>query len=597
MEANNKNKQMNKSKSNGNRYRSRDAIENYKYRTRKRKKASSKLLTVVILLVAIVASVFIILGIVRFVSDQMIINEEKNFSNEQMRLDIYIDFSMIGKKEPYKIRGLTRQEVYDDILNSYKWNLVIENSNPEIELFNMPDLDAVNEVDLNNYLNYENLDSKGTSQEIAIENEYKDITIRPTKSTYNFPDILNDELKSFIDDIYDKYLYDKSSKFRKKIDPASPEFECDFTFNISENNQAIDDNLDQLARLWDTKAVKGQIERFDYKKNEFEFGDDHKGYEIDKDELRRRIMQEIRKGNFDTKILTVLRITDPIGESIKSKYKYVSTYETFAIDNDIRNTNIQLACQAINGKIIKPNQEFSFNRVVGERTEEKGYGYATAYANGEVVEELGGGVCQVSTTLYNATFEAGLTTTYRRSHTFEPNYITPGLDATVSYPGVDYRFINDSEYAIGIRASFANKKVKVEIFSVPILENGRTQTLVSKKIEEFDEPPISIIESGKATKGTKGSEWQVHKVVKEGKNELEKVHDHYSRYQGHTPTAYEENTYTDKEGVIRTRAFRSGANSNANRVANNTTTANKAIPLPASNVSQVILPGENSTPR
>lgn len=84
---------------------------------------------------------------------------------------------------------------------------------------------------------------------------------------------------------------------------------------------------------------------------------------------------------------------------------------------------------------------------VGQRTEAKGYQGAAAYNNGEVVQEIGGGVCQTSSTLYNAVVKAGLKTTTRRSHTFEPSYVTPGTDATVSWGGPDYAFVNNSSTA------------------------------------------------------------------------------------------------------------------------------------------------------
>ena len=204
---------------------------------------------------------------------------------------------------------------------------------------------------------------------------------------------------------------------------------------------------------------------------------------------------------------------------------------------------------------MRPGQEFSFNKVLGERTEERGYDYATAYLEGQVIEELGGGICQVSTTLYNAVFAAGLTTTYRKSHTFVPTYITPGLDATVSFNGPDYRFINTSNYSVGIKAQFSKNKVKVDIFAVPMIRDGYTQNLVSTKIQDIDMPSISIINEGKATKGTMGSEWQVFKVVKNGDKEVERVFDHQTIYQGHTPTAFEENTYVDNDGVLQTKKF------------------------------------------
>lgn len=589
-----------------NRFRSRDAIRYYQKNSRKRKN-SRGLATVLIILVSLVVVVFAVFGLVKYMTNRIVEKEEEGFSPEQMKNDIYIDWSLIGMDKPLSIRGKTRQEVYDIVLNSYKWDMTIKNSNPEIDLFMMPELEKDTTPNYDEIVNDKTVDNKGTSQHVEVIDAYKDITIRPTKSTYKFPDFVEPQLKQLIDTIYDTYLHDTRTSFKKNnIDVDSKDFKADFVFALNENDSFLDDQLNQLAKIWNTKAVKGQIDSFDKQKNEFTFGDDHKGYEIDIDALRLKIMQEVKLSHMDATINTILKIVDPVGDSIKTKYRYVSNYETSTTDNEVRNNNIKLACQAINGKIVKPNEEFSFNTVVGERTEEKGYGFATAYNNGEVVEELGGGVCQVSSTLYNATFEAGLTTTYRRSHTFEPNYITPGLDATVSYPGVDYRFINDSDYSIGIRANYEKGKVRVEIFAVPILERGEVQYLQSKKIEEFDEPPISIIESGEASRGTKGSEWQVFKVVEKPGEAQQKIPNHYARYQGHTPTAYESNTYKDKEGVLRTRAFRTGgtsrnsqsSNQSGNRNTNRTTSATttQAVPLPTENNSDVIIPFNINTP-
>ena len=91
------------------------------------------------------------------------------------------------------------------------------------------------------------------------------------------------------------------------------------------------------------------------------------------------------------------------------------------------------------------------------------------------MQEIGGGVCQVSTTLYNAVYRSGLgesSITFRRSHTFEPNYVTPGQDATVSWEQPDFKFKNTSSTAIGIRASYGDQKISVSIYGIPILEEG-----------------------------------------------------------------------------------------------------------------------------
>lgn len=535
--------------------RSRDAVNRYRLSRRKKTSVLPKIFALIFIVVFVLS--LAIFGAYRFLQYRSEKKEFEGYTNVQMKQDIYIDFSIIGMKEPLAIKGMTKQEVYDKVLGSYNFNITIANSNPEIDIFEMPVYGAkVEDTDLDKYMVAKGSDNLGTGQEVNVENPLRDITIKASKSTFKLPDFVEGQLKRLIDDIYGKYLYVSNNEFNKKnVDVSSPDFKADFVFKVQTNDEMLDSSLSQLARLWNTKAVKGQIEGFSKERNEFIFGDDHKGYIVDEDALRKKIIDEVNAGNIDAEIWTVLNIVDAEGPSVRSRYKYVSMYETWTTDNEKRNKNVRLACEGLNGYIVKPGQEFSFNKAIGERTEERGFDYATAYLEGQVIEELGGGICQVSTTLYNAVFAAGLISTYRKSHTFEPSYITPGLDATVSFNGPDYRFLNTSNYSIGIKASYNKQKVKIDIFAVPLLSENITQNLVSVKIQDIDEPTISIINEGKASKGSKGSEWQVFKVVKEGDKEISREFDHQTIYQGHTPTAFEENTYVDDDGVLQTKKF------------------------------------------
>lgn len=95
-----------------------------------------------------------------------------------------------------------------------------------------------------------------------------------------------------------------------------------------------------------------------------------------------------------------------------------------------------------------PGETFSYNQVVGQRTKAAGFKEAPAYLNGKVVQEYGGGICQVSSTLYNAVLYANLEITERTNHGFKPSYVKPGLDATVSWGGPDFKFTNNRNYPI-----------------------------------------------------------------------------------------------------------------------------------------------------
>lgn len=139
------------------------------------------------------------------------------------------------------------------------------------------------------------------------------------------------------------------------------------------------------------------------------------------------------------------------GLLFRDKLGGMTTY--FKNSNDNRISNIKLASSKINGIILYPGDVFSYNETLGQRTEGAGFKMAGAYSNGEVVEELGGGICQVSSTLYSAMLYSYRVNTVTRSpHYFPVDYLEKGYDATVSWPSPDFKFRNDSDYPIRIAA-------------------------------------------------------------------------------------------------------------------------------------------------
>lgn len=132
-------------------------------------------------------------------------------------------------------------------------------------------------------------------------------------------------------------------------------------------------------------------------------------------------------------------------------------------NNQNRTTNLRLACEALNGKVLKPGETLSFNETLGQRTAEKGYKSAPSYASGEVVDSLGGGICQVSSTLYYATLVADLDIVARTNHSYPSSYIDYGMDATVSWGGPDFKFRNSTNYPIKIEAAVENGYVTIRI--------------------------------------------------------------------------------------------------------------------------------------
>ena len=161
----------------------------------------------------------------------------------------------------------------------------------------------------------------------------------------------------------------------------------------------------------------------------------------------------------------------------------------FAVSDKDRNFNLKLAASKINGLVLQPGQEFSFNGVVGERTEKQGYRIAHVIQAGEMIDGLAGGACQISTTLYGAAFFAGLDIVKTRPHS-RPSVYTPfGFDATVSWPSVDLVFKNSYDFPVAIRYVVATGEAKVEI-----LGKKRPYTKIAFEREILEEMPYTTEE-------------------------------------------------------------------------------------------------------
>ena len=160
--------------------------------------------------------------------------------------------------------------------------------------------------------------------------------------------------------------------------------------------------------------------------------------------------------------------------------------------NRPRTNNVRLASEAINGTILNPGDEFSYNGVVGERTEARGYKPAGAYSGGKLIEEFGGGVCQPSSTLYMAVLRADLAVVERHNHSFTVAYTPLGEDATVDYGNLDFRFQNNTDYPVKIVAELVDGEMSMTIVGTKTSDKTVTtrtdvlETYAWKTIEKVD---------------------------------------------------------------------------------------------------------------
>ena len=162
----------------------------------------------------------------------------------------------------------------------------------------------------------------------------------------------------------------------------------------------------------------------------------------------------------------------------------LATFSTiYDASNYNRSTNIELAAKKINGTVVMPGENFSFNTVVGKRTIEAGYKEGTAYIGGKVVPDVGGGVCQVSSTLYNTALLANLEIVERSNHMFLTGYVAASRDATVYYGSLDFIFKNTRSYPIKIVASANNGVCKISMYGIK--EETEYEVIIQSKVTSY----------------------------------------------------------------------------------------------------------------
>ncbi len=237
------------------------------------------------------------------------------------------------------------------------------------------------------------------------------------------------------------------------------------------------------------------------------------------DEAKRKLEKSENECIIPLKVTKPSKTTDMLGE--EAFPDRLATYSTkYDSSNYNRTTNLRLSASKINGIVLMPGEEFSYNRTLGQRTAAAGYKPAASYVGGKVVNEYGGGICQTSSTLYNTVLLANLEVTSRSNHCYVSSYVPISRDATVSWGTLDFKFKNNRKYPIKIRAYASNGVVKVDILGVKqdddyevAIESKVTSSI--KYSTQYEED--SNLEEGKekvTQNGSNGSIGEAYKVLK-----------------------------------------------------------------------------------
>ena len=198
--------------------------------------------------------------------------------------------------------------------------------------------------------------------------------------------------------------------------------------------------------------------------------------------------------------------------------------------------NIELAAEIIDGTVLYPGEEFDFNKIVGDTTEENGFVSAGSYENGEIVDSFGGGICQASTTLYRAVLEAELDVTERHPHSMTVKYVEPAFDAAIAEDVKNFRFINNTNAPIYIHGTAGGGVVRFEIYGKETRDPSRTLTFESRTISETEYTTQFVydeeMEAGdiKSTGGRYGLVTELWKLIYENGEYVDEVQVNESEY-------------------------------------------------------------------
>lgn len=313
-------------------------------------------------------------------------------------------------------------------------------------------------------------------------------------------------------------------RFSKIRTPEQKDFDLQFTYN----NEVISTKVTDLEKEINSEKKDATIKRDSAGK--FIITDEKIGQTLDVQALINSLNEKIastKQGNVEVEAIINKDIPKKTKELLSKIDTKISSYSTnFATSTIDRATNIQIGAKTINGTLLMPGEKFSFSGIVGNTTPDKGYRAGKAIKGDQLVDDYGGGICQVSTTLHNAVIRTGILPDSRRNHSMAVSYVPPGLDATIAYGGQDYVFTNPYQFPIYVEGYVSGRNVTFNLYSNSSLA-GKTYSFVSEVyasiptyVKYEDDPTLEIGKEVVSSKGSNGSKVKVYRVTYENGKEV-----------------------------------------------------------------------------
>ena len=369
-----------------------------------------------------------------------------------------------------------------------------------------------NKIAKNTYI--KNINVGNLSKEEAkkkIEDEYEIDTI-----TFTYEDKKWNIKPSDVDAYYDiqktvnnAYNVNRNNNiFSNIIDTLKSNFGVENHINVAVdfNEDKIIKELEEIAKNIDVDMANAKL---DIVNNYVNIVDDKAGLEVDIDETLNNLKKSLQNGIFEESLVVTKVEPEIKSEDLTEINTLLGSYKTSLSDvSPGRVENIKIATERTSGVLLMPGEEFSYNKHTGLRTVKNGYKNATVIVSGEAVQGVGGGVCQVSTTLYNAVLYSGLDIVKVSNHSIPSSYVDKGRDATVSDSGLDFIFKNNYNQPVYIQNYYNNGVITCQVYG----NSKDVQNIeISTNVDNVIEAPVKKENDTTLDKGTE-------KIIERGRD-------------------------------------------------------------------------------
>ena len=277
-----------------------------------------------------------------------------------------------------------------------------------------------------------------------------------------------------------------------------------FVTEYTADTAAVDAAVHIVLDPFVLTAVDAAATSFDKLELVFVISESSPGLDVDIDGAIANVKAAIDAREYVRTIPVTTTVVEPLvtKEALSAKLGLVSTTTTVTSDIPNRNVNIDLICKIIDGMVLQPGESFNYNDFVGQRTAEKGFKEAVGIYEGTTRQELGGGICQVSGTMYHSVLKADLKVDERHPHSWPSSYVDKGTDATVTWDGVNFQFTNNSDYPLAIHAYYNKLKVTVSLYGRMVADE-MTIKVIGVVTSETPPGPVEYVADPLVPVGTK----------------------------------------------------------------------------------------------